>query len=83
MPRKTIYIPDELDLAIRNHPGEINVSQVCAEALRAELSARESIHSVEGLLLQIFRNEKPLETKRLAARTTGRARRSPSGPVCS
>ena len=64
MPRKTIYLPDELDLAIRTHPGEINISKVCAEALRAELTAREGIRtSMEGLLSQIFRNEGPLETR--------------------
>jgi DNA-binding transcriptional regulator LsrR (DeoR family) len=63
VPRKTIYIPDELDIAMRNHRGEINISKVCAEALSAELSARGSIRSMEGLLAQIFRNEEPLERK--------------------
>jgi DNA-binding transcriptional regulator LsrR (DeoR family) len=63
MPRRTIYIHDELDLAIRNHRGEINLSNVCAEALRAELSARESIGTLEGLLSRIFTNEAPLERR--------------------
>jgi DNA-binding transcriptional regulator LsrR (DeoR family) len=53
MPRLTIYVPDELDLALRTFPGEMNVSQVCAAALRAELSARGSIQSLEGLATAI------------------------------
>ena len=61
MPRLNIYIPDELDLAIRNHPGEMNISQVCADALRAELNARGTDRSIEGLFHALTENPNELE----------------------
>ena len=61
MPRLNIYIPDELDLALRTHHGDINVSRVCAEALRAALSARADIQSIPGLFTSTFENPSAIE----------------------
>ena len=49
MPRLNVYIPDDLDLALRSHPREINVSRVCAAALRAELEARADAKPLPAL----------------------------------
>src|SRR4051812_15219602 len=40
MPRLNVYIPDALDLAIRTHPRQLNISKICAAAISAELAAR-------------------------------------------
>src|SRR5688572_360988 len=61
MPRLTVYIPDELALELRTFPGEMNVSKVCAAALRAELSARGTDRSIEGLFAGIAQNPSYLE----------------------
>lgn len=61
MPRLTVYIPDELALELRTFPGEMNVSKVCAAALRAELSARGINRSIEGLFTAIASNPTRLE----------------------
>ena len=61
MPRLTVYIPDELALLLKTFPGEMNVSKVCAEALRAELSARGVDRSIEGLFSAIEENPTRLE----------------------
>ena len=60
MPRLNIYVPDDLDLAIRQYPGEINISRVCAEALRAELAARET-QRTDGPFPLLHREMIPLE----------------------
>ena len=54
MPRLNIYIPDDLDLALRNFPGEINISKVCAAALRAQLTAKADDRSAAALFHSIF-----------------------------
>ncbi len=54
MPRLNIYIPDDLDLAIRSHPDDINLSRVCAAAIRAELAARRDVRSAEWLFTSVF-----------------------------
>lgn len=54
MPRLNIYIPDDLDLALRNFPGEINVSKVCAAALRAQLLARENPRVASSMFFSLF-----------------------------
>lgn len=43
MPRVNVYIPDDLYLALRTYTGDINVSRVCADALRAALAARADV----------------------------------------
>lgn len=42
MPRVNIYIPVGLEMDIRTSPHEINISRVCAAAIRAELAARNN-----------------------------------------
>jgi DNA-binding transcriptional regulator LsrR (DeoR family) len=54
MPRLNIYIPDDLDLALRNFPGEINISRVCAAALRAQLTAKTEDRSAGMLFHSLF-----------------------------
>ena len=54
MPRLNIYIPDDLDLALRNYPGEMNISKVCAAALRALLLAREDPRIASALFFSFF-----------------------------
>lgn len=54
MPRLNIYIPDDLDLALRNFPGEINVSRVCAAALRAQLHAKEDPRIASSMFFSLF-----------------------------
>src|SRR5712671_3246565 len=56
MPSLNIYIPDDLDLALRTHRGDIKPSQVCADALRAAVSARAEIRSIDGLFVKTFQN---------------------------
>ncbi|HMC57343.1 MAG TPA: sugar-binding domain-containing protein [Gemmatimonadaceae bacterium] len=50
MPRLNIYIPDHLAFELRAYPGSINVSKVCAEALRLALNARDEIRPLPALL---------------------------------
>ncbi|MEX2177584.1 MAG: sugar-binding domain-containing protein [Gemmatimonadaceae bacterium] len=54
MPRLNIYIPDNLDLELRSHPRDINVSKVCAAALRAELSAGSADRTANWLFTSTF-----------------------------
>jgi DNA-binding transcriptional regulator LsrR (DeoR family) len=54
VPRLTIYVPDDLAHALKRHPGKLNVSQVCADALRAQLEARGTLDSLEGLFTALF-----------------------------
>jgi DNA-binding transcriptional regulator LsrR (DeoR family) len=61
MPRRTIYIPHHLALELRTLPGEMNVSQVCADALRAEVAARGVDRSAAGLFSGIGRNPTRIE----------------------
>src|SRR5688572_3934029 len=63
MPRINIYITDELHLALRSHPGEINVSNVCADALRAELSGRSATRSIDWLFTSAFDAPSALDGK--------------------
>ena len=54
MPRLSVYIPDDLDLAIRTFPGKINVSRVCAAALRAHLAAKDDVDGPAALFHSFF-----------------------------
>jgi DNA-binding transcriptional regulator LsrR (DeoR family) len=54
MPRLNIYVTDELDLELRRHPGEINISRVCADAIRAHLAAHASNRSIDWLFTSAF-----------------------------
>lgn len=54
MPRLNIYIPDDLDLALRNFPGEMNISKVCAAALRAQLAAKEDPRIASSMFFSFF-----------------------------
>lgn len=54
MPRLNIYIPDDLDLALRNYPGEMNISKVCAAALRAQLAAKEDPRIASSMFFSFF-----------------------------
>jgi hypothetical protein len=61
MPRLNIYIPDDLDLALRNFPGEINISKVCAAALRAQLAAKGETRNAGRLFYEFFDKPSILE----------------------
>ena len=61
MPRLNIYIPDDLDLELRSHPIEINVSQVCAAALRAEIAAATQERGLAWLFSSAFHGPSEIE----------------------
>lgn len=61
MPRLNIYIPDDLDLELRRFPGEINISRVCAAALRARLAASSDDRLTSSLFGSVFANPSWLE----------------------
>ena len=60
MPRLNIYIPDDLDRALRDVRGDLNISRVCAAALRAELAGTRELRVAEALLNGVFRGPTPL-----------------------
>lgn len=66
MARLNIYLPDELYNLADKWRGKINLSEVCARALREELGAIESYRGIYGLLDNL-RTPSPLE-KALARR---------------
>ncbi|HYC53059.1 MAG TPA: sugar-binding domain-containing protein [Gemmatimonadaceae bacterium] len=61
MPRVNIYIPDDLHQELRALRGDINISKVCATALRAELAGTREIHVAESMFSAIFRGQTWLE----------------------
>jgi len=54
MPPRTIYLPDDLDLALRQFPGEINLSRICAKAVRTYIDAQNT-QRTEGPFPQLLR----------------------------
>ena len=61
MGRVNIYLPDHLAEELRRYRDVINVSEVCATALRAELSARTTYRSAAGLFQGLFTEFSPLD----------------------
>jgi len=61
MGRVNIYLPDHLAEELRRYRTVINVSEVCAAALRAELSARTTSRSAAGLFQSPFTEFSPLD----------------------
>lgn len=78
MPRLNIYIPDDLELAIRSSPYEMNISKICAAAIRAELSARSDVRSAEWLFASVF--EEPGSLDRQLMERFGLRRSVTGGP---
>src|SRR5258705_480608 len=50
MPRLNIYIPDDLAEELKRLPGEINLSRVCASALRDAVAAGSTLRAGGHLL---------------------------------
>ncbi len=61
MARRTIFLPDDLDAALKTMPASFNISQVCQQALRGEVERLEGPQpedkTTEGIL-ERFRAEK-------------------------
>ena len=55
MPRLNIYVPDDLHRALREVRIDINISQVCATALRAEIAGTRELRVAESLFHAILR----------------------------
>lgn len=63
VPRLNIYVPADLAREIYGYRDEINLSEVCASALRAVISARETLRSADGLFDQSFPRGSSLEAE--------------------
>jgi hypothetical protein len=57
----TIYIPDELAVAIKDKLGDANVSAICQDALRAEIArqeARAALGPADFERIEVYDSEK-------------------------
>ncbi len=63
MGRLNVSLPDDLAPLVSKWRRKINLSEICAQALRAELAAVESHRSAAALLSKIHRPASPLEQR--------------------
>ena len=61
MPRLNIYIPMDLEIDISTSRHEINISRVCAAAIRAELAARNNERDTPTLFRPFYRERQRVE----------------------
>src|SRR5579864_9414698 len=60
MPRASIYLPDDLHELVESHRGAVNLSAICARALREELQATDTL-SAPGRLMRGLQGPTALE----------------------
>lgn len=66
MPRASIYLPDDLHELVESHRGAVNLSAICARALREELEAADALRA-PGQLMKRLRGPS-MQERALAAR---------------